>query len=290
MEFTFIELFSGIGGFRLGLERSGWKCVWANDNNKYANIIYKKHFGENELDERDIREIKEEEIPEHTMLTAGFPCPSFSYAGKRKGFKDSRGKLFYEICRVIKIKKPKILFFENVRGLLSNNKGETFYKLLKILDGLGYNAEWQVLNSKDFGVPQNRKRIFIIGYIRRRSIRKIFPIRGTSKKINNTCKQVGYFKDNKTSTGSGFGRVYSVKGLSKTLDTSTKHLIFLDNLGGNIKKRIRNLIPIERERLQGFPDNWTEGLSDTQRYKTLGNAVTVNVIEHLGKLIKECIL
>ena len=435
-KFTFIEMFSGIGGFRLGLERSGWRCVWVNEIDKYASKIYKIHFGFGELDEGDIRKKEAERIPRHTMLTAGFPCQSFSVAGKGKGFEDTRGTLFYEICRIAKAKKPKLLFLENVRGLLSNNKGKTFLKILQSLDELGYDAEWQVLNSKYYGVPQSRQRVFIIGHLRGECTRTIFPIgetnildegknrRETSKMESATidasywkgpdgkrtmiaepkeiayCLDANYYKGAKrqrtyvktigsenptvrckgrgsldkhawdtimvkgmtlantsrykqgvnrtpkkeddtsfalgTSGDQGVaikkiidmhskhksqvGRIYDSLGLSPVIKTPSGGqnipMIIADRTrtkagkGRNLESpkeiansltnatkdnylmnemRIRRLTPTECERLQGFPDGWTKWLSDTQRYKCLGNAVTVNVIEYLGKLLKECL-
>jgi len=183
----FIDLFGGIGGFRLGLEKASdrFECVWYNDNNKYAVQIYNKRFGENH-EPKDIRKIKTEEIPDFDMLCAGFPCQSFSIAGRRKGFADTRGTLFFEIARIAKGKQPKYLLLENVKGLLSHEQGETFRTILRTLDELGYDAEWQVLNSKYFGVPQNRERVFIIGHLRGESSKQIFPIFQINKKSNQT--------------------------------------------------------------------------------------------------------
>jgi DNA-cytosine methyltransferase len=163
VEKTFIEMFAGIGGFRLGLERNGWKCVWANDIDKYACQIYRKNFGSGELVEGDIRAIDAFSIPDHTLLTAGFPCQSFSYAGRRQGFEDARGTLFFDIARVASAKRPPLLLLENVKGLLSNDGGRTFAKICETLNDLGYVVDFRVLNSKYYGVPQNRERVFIIG-------------------------------------------------------------------------------------------------------------------------------
>jgi len=178
----FIDLFGGIGGFRLGLQKASdrFECVWYNDNNKYAVKIYNKRFGE-KYEAKDIRKIKTEEIPDFDMLCAGFPCQSFSIAGRRKGFADTRGTLFFEIARIIKHKRPKYLLLENVKGLLNHDQGETFRTILRTLDELGYDVEWQVLNSKYFGVPQNRERVFIIGYLGRERRKKIFPVGEFSK-------------------------------------------------------------------------------------------------------------
>jgi len=263
---TFVELFAGIGGFRLGLERAGWKCVWANELDKNACKIYRKNFGGKELIEQNIRKIKPEEIPETDMLVGGFPCQPFSLAGSRKGFKDTSGTLFYEIARIAEANRPKILLLENVKGLLSAQRGQCFYRILQILDELGYDVEWQVLNSKYYGVPQTRERVFIIGYLRGRCQRPIFL---EGKKFT-TVDEMDRFKQNLAGT-------LTANYDSKFNDT------YLKNDDG-----YRCFTPIECERLQGFPDNWTNGLNDKLRYKCLGNAVTVNVIKFLGERLKMC--
>ena len=244
------------------------------------------------IDTRDIREVKD--IPDHDLLTAGFPCQSFSIAGKRGGFTDTRGTLFFEIARIAKQKQPRLLLLENVKGLLSHDKGQTFGTILNTLDELGYDLQWQVLNSKNFGVPQNRERVFIVGHLRGTPRPQVFPL-GESGKINNGKKEQrndiahtltntdkhrgSYIKQLNSPTHSN-NRLYSDKGISPALNTAQ---------GGNRQPKItkgtkiRRLTPLECERLQGFPDFWTEGLSDTQRYKCLGNAVTVNVVEAIIK-------
>src|SRR3990167_5374578 len=161
----FIEMFAGIGGFRHGLEKHRFKCVWANEIDKYACKIYRKNFGDKELFEGDIRAVDAISIPDHDLLCAGFPCQSFSIAGKRGGFEDTRGTLFFEIARIASVKRPELLLLENVKGLLSHDSGRTFGTILTTLSDLGYFLEWQVLNSKDFRVPQNRERVFIVGHL-----------------------------------------------------------------------------------------------------------------------------
>lgn len=208
-EIRFIDLFSGIGGFRLGLEKANnsrgflqgkrsqnlrerspdaerrpprlksgitFRCVWSCDNNKYANQIYTAIFGEANHYPDDVRGVDTRDIPDFDLLCAGFPCQSFSVAGKRKGFKDTRGTLFFEICRIAEAKRPTLLLLENVRGLLSHDKGLAFQIILESLEELGYWVEWQIFNSKYFGVPQNRRRVFIIGHLRGTGGREIFPI------------------------------------------------------------------------------------------------------------------
>jgi DNA (cytosine-5)-methyltransferase 1 len=171
----FIDLFCGIGGFRLGMEKSGHECVWSNDINQNCSKIYEKNFG-TKPDTRDIREVSTDEIPDHDIICGGFPCQSFSIAGKRGGFEDARGTLFFEITRIARAKKTPYLFLENVKGLLSHDNGKTFETIITTLDELGYDTQWMVFNSKDFGVPQSRERVFIIGNLRALSRPRLFSI------------------------------------------------------------------------------------------------------------------
>lgn len=290
------SMFSGIGGFELGITKAlGDKAIFVGHSeiDTYANNIYSKHFP-SIVNYGDATRIDTDTIPDFDFLVGGFPCQAFSVAGKRRGFDDTRGTLFFEIARILKDKRPRYFLLENVKGLLSHDGGKTFQTILKVLADLGYECEWQVLNSKDFGVPQNRERIFIIGNTRGSSRSKIFPLIGTGKKdkskVSSTAIDSNYFKGPDrhgqrtmieiTQNVSDALRVYDPKGVAKTLK----------GLGGGmgaktglyvVSSNIRRLTPIECERLQGFPDNYTSGVSDTQRYKCLGNAVTVNVIEYL---------
>ncbi len=347
MEIRYIELFAGIGGFRLGLEKAFCNkdrgtlsrekrehkqnnvytkskhqaiCIFANEWDKYACQIYRKNFGDKELHEGDIREITAKSIPNHDLLTAGFPCQSFSIAGKRKGFRDTRGTLFFEICRIVEKKKPDFLLLENVKGLLNHDGGNTFKIILNSLSELGYDCEWEVLNSKNFGVPQNRERVFIVGHLRGTGGQKVFPLGETDKtysrgneresKISSAGQNI-QSQNRQTKSTSRNTRINptSDENLAYSLDANyakgwldhgQRTMILRDGRdnrsclrSGRIPElgvkglSIRRLTPTECERLQGFPDGWTEGLSDTQRYKCLGNAVTVNVIEEIGKKIKK---
>ena len=189
----FLDLFAGIGGFRMGLESLGHECVGFCEIDKFARKSYKAIYDtKGEVELHDITQVTNEEWRKFRgtvdIICGGFPCQAFSIAGKRKGFLDeTRGTLFFEIARAAKEIKPPLLLLENVKGLLSHDKGRTFRTILSTLDELGYDAEWQVLNSKDFGVPQNRERVFIIGHLRGRSERTIFPIRGESPTVDS-CK------------------------------------------------------------------------------------------------------
>lgn len=348
----YISLFAGIGGFDLALNRQGHECVYVNEWDKYAAQTYEKNF-KHKPDTRDIKTVSTDEIPGHDLLVGGFPCQSFSIAGKRGGFSDTRGTLFFEIARILRNKRPRHFILENVKGLLSHDSGKTFSTILGVLSDLGYEYQWQVLNSKDFGVPQNRERIFIVGHLRGQPRPKVFPLRSEAEtniggdkkfinlqlegaKITNKTRtiQARYHKGYSSRYGENSGVIVPTirasqhkSGDNQTLVAQRIPLKFLTrnqrkiegdyaytvdgaNTGGVIISRphgfnkggeksipnmrfssiqnelvngIRRLTPTECERLQGFPDNWTKGVSDTQRYKCLGNAVTVNVVEEIVK-------
>lgn len=325
---NFIDLFAGIGGFRLGMEQAGHKCLAFCEIDKFAKQTYKANFNTtNETEWNDISNISNEELKEfgkkHTVdiVCGGFPCQPFSIAGRREGFNDKRGNLFFEITRVSKIIRPRYLFLENVKGLLNHDKGKTFTSILCSLWELGYDVEWQVLNSKDFGVPQNRERVFIIGHLRGNSQSKIFPIERASTENIRKLEEI-------TKGLSQGYRIYNPSGISTTLASQAgglgakTGLYFIDmtkNSGGLITKnarcltarynngvtnrsgqssgvymsnygnyKVRRLTPLECFRLQGFPDKHyynakKVGISDTQLYKQAGNAVTVPVIYEIAK-------
>ncbi len=178
----FIELFAGIGAFRLGLERTGHECVWANEWLERPRSIYARNFGE-QPDGRDIRDVSAGDIPDADLLVGGFPCATFSVAGKRTGFSldDTRGTLAFEMFRLAHEKSIPYLLFENVKGLLNHDGGRTFEIILEVLDGLGYDCQWELLDSQNFGVPQHRERIFLIGHLRGKPRPKVFPIGRASR-------------------------------------------------------------------------------------------------------------
>lgn len=326
-EIRFIEMFAGIGGFRLGLEKASqtsckhnpqgsrgeslrsnrdvastakfdggatppYRCLWANDNDKWACQVYRKNFGDNELVEGDINTVDLGGIPDHDLLAAGFPCQSFSVAGKRKGFQDPRGTLFWNILQVIDAKRPPLILLENVKGLLSHDRGETFATILRELGNRNYWTEYQILNSRNYSVPQKRERVFIVGHLGGRSSREIFPVEEIGEDAYEGDREAlhceatsallaSYRKNN--CRGSYISSSHEV---SNALDhTGYLYDVHHDPKQSMSGRTIRRLIPVECERLQGFPDGWTEGLSDNQRWKCLGNAVTVNVIEYLGRLL-----
>ena len=184
MSIKFFDMFAGIGGFRSGLESiGGFECVGYCEIDKYAKQAYEAMYDTGgELYFDDARKIVPEQLPDFDLLVGGFPCQSFSIAGARKGFDDTRGTLFFEIARIAAVKKPKYLFLENVPGLLNHDKGRTFETILRTLDGLGYDVCWQVLNSKNFGVPQSRNRVYIIGYNREKCAGEVLSFTQTSGK------------------------------------------------------------------------------------------------------------
>lgn len=324
-EIGFIELYAGVGGFRYGLEKANkekFKCVWANELDKYASAIYRYHYGR--IIEGDIRTVDISLIPDHQMLCAGFPCQSFSRAGRRRGFTDTRGTLYFEVIRIARIRKPQIIFLENVQGLLSHDKGYTFEVILRTMDELGYDCQWQVLNSKHFGVPQNRPRVYIIGHLRGTRRPEVFPFgegfevhEGVQRKTDSQQPGIqdrSAFErpdsingDGRRENVPGPGRrlIHNVYGgfheglrifedYSPTIRTPSGggHLPLLEEENG----RLRQLTPIEKERLQGFPDDWTlHGMKDEkvikisnyQRERCMGNAVTTNVITAIGERLNE---
>lgn len=183
-QLTFLDLFSGIGGFKIGLERAGFKSIGYCDCDTHANKLYKAYFNTNEeLFFNDIRDIKTEKLPDFDILCAGFPCQSFSIAGKRRGFEDTRGTMFFEVARILSDKRPRYFILENVKGLLNHDGGKTFQTILKVLSDIGYQVQWQLLNSKFFGVPQNRERVYIVGCYGKECAGKIFPIQGIANEI-----------------------------------------------------------------------------------------------------------
>ena len=230
----FFDLFSGIGGFREGLRRAGnFVCVGHCEVDTYADKNYRLLFDtEGEWYCNDARTIEPERMPDFDLLCAGFPCQAFSIAGKREGFADARGTLFFEIARILEAKRPSYFILENVPGLLSHDKGRTFCTILSTLSELGYHVEWKVLNSKDFGVPQARKRVYIVGYLDPRLSGKIFPLKtgdGTALKqiIPGGQGQRVYSTDGSstclTSQGGGWGAKTGLYFIDMNADPKVTH-------------------------------------------------------------------
>lgn len=378
----YFSMFSGIGGFELGIQnayrsQNGGKetltevrdsttatddvsatqrstgeydynrrceepaCIGYSEIDKYAIKVYERHFKHE--NRGNATTIKPSGLPDFDLLVGGFPCQAFSIAGKRAGFNDTRGTLFFDIARILKDKRPRHLVLENVKGLLSHDGGKTFRTILGVLSDLGYRVEWQVLNSKWY-VPQNRERIYIVGHLRGGCASQVFPIEendlatdegfeGGVEQVASTLKSRDYagwrgnFVKQLNQPKHSNERVYGEDGLSPTLNTMqgglrqpfvapvltpdrpekrqkgrrfkengepSFTLTSQDKHGIYDGSKIRRLTPVECERLQGFPDNWTlEGtdgiISDTQRYKMCGNAVTVNVVEAVVERLKPCL-
>ena len=276
------SMFSGIGGFDLAMEKLGHEIVGACEIDTHARQIYAKNFPGVPI-HNDATQVQAESLPQFDVLCGGFPCQAFSIAGKRRGFSDTRGSLFFEIARIAKEKQPSILFLENVKGLLSHDKGETFRTILSSLDEVGYSVEWQVFNSKHF-VPQNRERLYIIGHLRGKRARQVFPLGEIDSRHDrikqsivpaSTPKVRAVLTPERAETRQAGRRFKKVGEPAFSITTQDRHGVMIDN-------KIRRLTPVESERLQGFPDNWTEGISDTQRYKCCGNAVTVPVVQWIA--------
>jgi len=275
-------------------------CIGYSEIDKYATQIYQKHFP-NHHPYGDITKIDAEDLPEFDLLVGGFPCQSFSIAGKRGGFDDTRGTLFFDIARIAQQKQPRLLLLENVKGLLSHDKGRTFRTIISTLDELGYDLQWQVLNSKNHGVPQNRERVFIIGHLRGTPRPEVFPFVESSEEImeqrGGVSQQGGNrqpfvaLTERRTEEAKKLRREGVVKGTRslKKLEPRDDDLANTVTTG-DVKNqsltdgaKIRRLTPTECMRLQGFPDDWCDGLgiSDTQKYKVAGNAVTTNVVRDI---------
>jgi len=333
-----LDLFSGIGGFHKGFEQAGYNFEWVgfSDIDKYASAVYKYRYP-NAKELGNITTIRpERDLPDHIdILCGGFPCQAFSMAGKRKGFDDTRGTLFFEIARILRyyidIGKPIDHFvLENVKGLLSHDGGQTFAIIYGILADLGYTVESQLLNTK-WLLPQNRERIYIVGHIGKGSRAKVFPITKDGKLSNELKKPTQY-------TGTITSRYHKMGDMDTYIKTKKEYAFNQKSLNETLKKanlkkddvkaldlynkkakdvtpaltlphhntlriydktQVRRLTPVECMRLQGFPDHWNEkgimngkvvDMSDTQRYRQAGNAVTVSIVQLIAEKIKLSLL
>ncbi len=318
-KFTFIDLFAGIGGFRIAMQNLGGNCVFSSEIDKYAKKTYETNFGE--VPFGDITKIKENDVPEHDILCAGFPCQAFSIAGKRKGFKDeTRGTLFFDIARIIEAKKPKAFFLENVKGLINHDKGRTLKTILKVLrEDLNYFVpDPKIMNAKDFGVPQNRERIFIVGFRKDLGVNEFEYPAPLKKKVkfadikerkavsSKYYLSVSYLetlrkhKKRHKNKGNGFGfEMLDENNCANAIVTGgmgRERNLFKDcrltdftpvtsKKGGLNKEFIRVLTPREWARLQGFPDNFIIPVSDAQAYKQFGNSVAIPAVQATAKMI-----
>ena len=305
---TFIDLFAGVGGFRLGLESFSLKCVFSSESNKYAQETYFANFGEKP--KGDITKIKSEEIPKHDILCAGFPCQAFSISGNRLGFKDVRGNLFFEIERIAKYHQPKMLFLENVKNFARHDKGRTLKTVENILKKLNYSVFCKVLNASDFGIPTARERIYILAFHNNLNISNFeFP---KSKPKRISLKQLldkeeltndfvinrkdVFFKTKKLNKEI-FGEfpqkpvqigIINKGGQGERIYHPNGHAITFSANGGGVASKtgaylingkIRKLTPRECARVMGFPEDFKIPVSNAQAYKQFGNTVAIPVIK-----------
>lgn len=317
--FTFIDLFAGIGGIRMGAEKAGGKCVFSSEINPKAAKVYEKNFKENPLG--DVTKINLEQLPNFDMLCAGFPCQPFSISGKKKGFEDTRGTLFFDICRIIDNKKPKVVFLENVKHLIHHDKGKTLKTILQTLENIDYKVSYCLLNAKDFGMPQNRERIIIVASKDNTFDFSLLPIQ-QQVYLQDFLDKNGEFEvldksqytllSQTTSQDSGLifcgyrnkniwkkgirentlhlsrvhrqpNRIYSVKGVHPTIpsqESSGRFFIYIPK-----DDIVRKLTINECYRIMGFPEHFIKDESLAESYKQIGNSVCVPMIESVIKEI-----
>lgn len=323
-QIKFIDLFCGLGGFRIALENLGGKCIFSSEINEHACLIYQHNFGE--LPSGDITTIDAKNIPNFDVLCAGFPCQAFSIAGKKLGFEDTRGTLFFEICRIIKEKQPKVVLLENVKNLTLHDKGRTFKTIVSSLEELGYLVSYKILNAKDFGVPQNRERIIIAATkTKKLNFEQLITINNPAKiddildnnkdyldKFSYTLLEKKHVKKNKQSglIFAGFlnktmrnnvdpskfyfsrnhrqpNRIYRWDGTHPTLssqESAGRYYVLLKN--GKVRKLTIN----ECYKLMGFPKNFKLIGSKNNLFQRIGNSVCIPMISAVCELIKNEIL
>lgn len=297
-----IDLFAGIGGIRIGFEAAGGKSVFSSEWDKAAQNTYETNF--KELPFGDITKIKPSEIPSFDILLAGFPCQPFSQAGKKLGLADTRGTLFFDIAKIVEHHRPRVVFLENVKRFKSHDGGRTLETIKGILEDLGYEIHIKVLNAKDFGVPQNRERIYIIGFLGKTSFKFPQPS-GKKIKLGDILEKnvdpkytisdklwAGHQRRKKehAKKGNGFGYTLFNNDSEYTSTISARYYkdgseILIEQKGKNPRK----LTPREAARLQGFPDSFKIPVSDTQAYRQFGNSVAVPVIKAIAKEVMKAL-
>lgn len=297
----FIDLFAGIGGIRLAFEDADTECVFSSEWDKFAQKTYEANYGE--VPAGDITEIDEKDIPVHDILLAGFPCQPFSKIGKREGFKNAtQGTLFFDIVRILEHHKPKAFLLENVTGILSDDNGKTIQVIMGALDELGYDADYQILNAADFGLPQNRRRVFFVGFLKELDINFEYPLGNSEKKvpvsdilekgidgyeISEHLQKSYLFKkeDGKPQV------VDSNSNIQVNTLVASYHKI--QRVTGTFvkdgKTGLRLLSKNECLKLQGFPLDFVIPVSRTQMYRQLGNSVSVPVVRAVADNIKKAL-
>ncbi len=312
----FIDLFAGIGGFRIALESYGLKCVFTSEWDKHAKETYKANFGEKP--KGDITKIDEKDIPKHNVICAGFPCQAFSISGKQRGFRDTRGTLFFDVTRIVKHHKPEILFLENVRNFEKHDDGKTLQVVRETLKNIGYDVFYKVLNASHYGVPTSRQRIYFVCFRNDLKIKKfLFP-----EPTNESVKLIDYLLDdkktkdcvinrddirltNKKINPDMFGnypskpiRVGTINhgGQGERIYSPLGHAITLSAYGGGaasktgaylVNGKVRKLAPRECARIMGFPDDFKIPVLKTAAYKQFGNSVAIPVLKKIfGQIIK----
>ena len=318
-EFTFIDLFAGIGGMRIAFQELNGQCVFSSEWDRFAKVTYRENFGE--VPFGDITKIDADKIPKHDVLVAGFPCQAFSIAGFKGGFDDTRGTLFFDVARIIKARRPEAFLLENVKGLAGHDKRRTLSVILRTLrEDLGYFVpDPQIINARDFGVPQNRERIFIVGFRNKNSANRfLYPKRleGAQKTISDIVEDsevsVKYYLSNQLlrtlikhrarheAKGHGFGyEIIPDDGVAHAIvgggmgrernllvDKRLTNFKPITHIIGTVnKKGIRRMTPLEWARLQGFPDKFLIPVSDAQAYKQFGNSVAVPAVQATGRAL-----
>ena len=303
-DYTMVDLFSGIGGTRLGFHQTGRVAsIFSSEINKYSIETYKTNF--NSVPKGDITKIQVDDIPDFDILVAGFPCQAFSQAGKKLGFEDTRGTLFFEIARILEGKRPKAFLLENVRNLVNHDNGNTFKVIIETLQSLNYEVYYHLFKAKDFGVPQNRERIYIVGFDKTQVNNYkdfTFPtppcIKTRVKDILEDCVDDKYTisdklwvgfqnrkaRNNKAGKGFGFSLVNEEDLYTNTL-LARYYKDGKEILISQKGKNPRRLTPRECARLQGFPDVFIIPVSDAQAYQGFGNSVAVPVIHAIAEQI-----
>jgi DNA (cytosine-5)-methyltransferase 1 len=298
--FRFIDLFAGIGGIRLAFKSQGGECVFTSEWDKFSQRTYEENFGEKPAG--DITKIAESEIPSHDVLLGGFPCQAFSVAGLKRGFEDTRGTLFFDIARITDLHRPSMLLLENVKGLLGHDKGRTLRVVCDALRAMDYNVMYKVLNAKDFGVPQNRERVYIVAINKKKlgDVGFVFPSpTGKPTRLGDILESdvdekytlsdrlwQGHQRRLKEHRARGNGFGYSLFDSTSEYTSTISARYYKDGseiLVAQEGKNPRKLTPREAARLQGFPASFRIPVSDGQAYKQFGNSVAVPVVTAIAK-------